>query len=208
MSVRVFLGGSELLGLRHPSYADPLIAVCQAAGLDFTYRPDLECLFIASPVAGALVALKVEEPSSGTLRRRLTALLRGAGAQVVSEVGLIGRRYGDVALRLVVEEGRRVTEIRYPLGSALSRILACGVARALDQAGLPVEAPRGEFAGFGRRVPLARVRVAEAAPPVAADLYAQGLFLGITRFLWWRSLARCRERQAEAVQRGVNAPLS
>ncbi|MDI6871277.1 MAG: hypothetical protein QME79_07965 [Bacillota bacterium] len=47
MSMRVFLGGAELMGLWGPSYADPLLAVCQATGLDFTCRPDLECLFIA-----------------------------------------------------------------------------------------------------------------------------------------------------------------
>lgn len=192
MSVRVFLGGAELMGLRDPSYADPLIAVCQATGLDFTYRPDLECLFIASPLAGTLVALRVEEERSGELGLRLTRLLRGAGAQVVSEVGLIGRRYGDVALRIIVAAGEKTAEIRYPAGCAASRVLACNLAGALEQAGLGVGAPRAELTGWGHRVPLARVTVAREAVDAATDLHAQSLFLGITRFLWWRTLARCR----------------
>ncbi|MGE5552921.1 MAG: hypothetical protein ACM3XZ_03230 [Betaproteobacteria bacterium] len=195
MGVRVFLGGSELMGLRDSSYADPLFAVCQAAGLDYIYRPDIECLFIASPMAGALVALTVEESTDGCLRNRLIRLFRGAGAQVVSEVGLIGRRYGDVALRIVVATGwSPAARVCYPVGSRASRVLACSLSSALDQAGLEVTAPRAELAGFGRRVPLARVTVAPKALAKEPDLYAQALFLGVTRFLWWRALTKCQLR--------------
>lgn len=194
MGVRVFLGGSELLDLLHPGGADPLLAVCQATGLDYTYRPDLECLFIASPAAGALVALGVEEPSSGGLRFRLAQLLRGAGAQVVSGIGLIGRKYGDLSLHLAVEAGRDAAEVRYPANRPGARLLACRLAEALDQAGLPVRAPLGEWSlEFGRRVPTARVRLPGEAAGSAAEAYAQSLLFGVTRFLWWRSLARCGE---------------
>jgi hypothetical protein len=190
VGVRVFLGGSELVGLRDPSYADPLIAVCQAAGLDFTFRPDLDCFFIASPAAGVLVALGVEEPSSGSLGRRLSGLLRGAGAQVMSEVGLIGRKYGDLALHLAVERGRRPVELCYFAGRPASRLLIRCLAGALDQAGLAVGPPvRGLELGLGRRVPGARVRLPEEASGVAVETYAQAILFGLTRFLWWRSLA-------------------
>lgn len=202
MSVRVFLGGNELMSLRHPSYADPLIAVCEAAGLDFTYRPELDCLFISSPAAGALIALSVDEPPSGDLGHRLARLLRGAGAQVVSEVGLIGRRYGDLALRLVVEQGRGTTEIRYPWASPSSRILACRIAGALEQAGVAAAAPQPELTGFGRKVPLARVRVPAEGLAGEGDAWAQGLFLGVTRFLWWRSLSGCGELPASRTRSG------
>lgn len=190
--MRVFLGANELLGLRHPSYADPLIAVCEAVGIDFSFRPDLECLFISSPAAGALVALRVDEPSPAELGPALKRLLRGAGAQVVSEVGLIGRRYGDVALRLTLSEGQEVTEVRYPWGSPASRVLAGQVAGALEQAGVAVSVPRAEFAGFGHRVPRAAVRVTGGALRQGCEPCVQGLFLGVIRFLWWRSLASPR----------------
>lgn len=198
MSVRVFLGGTELMGLRDSSYADPLIAVCQATGLDFTYRPDLECLFIASPMAGTLVALTVEEAPGGGLQGRLTRLLRGAGAQVVSRVGAIGRRYGDVALRVSVKSGRKATAVRYPVGSSLSRVLACNLVGALDQAGLGVVAPRAELADLGRRVPVARVELGQDVLAESADLCAQSLFLGITRFLRWQTLTTCQLRALAA----------
>lgn len=193
MSVRVFLGGTELVGLRDPSYADPLIAVCQAAGLDFTYCPDLDCLFIASPLTGALVALRVEDTDGG-LQAKLTRLLRGAGAQVVSEVGAIGRRYGDVSLRVDVRMGGKSAEVKYPAGSATSRVLACNLTCALDQTGLGVLIPRPGLAGFGSRVPLACVTLAAETLRTAPEGCALGLFLGVTRFLWWRALAQCHLR--------------
>jgi hypothetical protein len=193
VSVRVFLGGNELLGLRDSSYADPLIAICQAIGLDFTYRPDLECLFIASPIIGALVALQVEE-KEGVLRNRLTRLLRGAGAQVVSAAGLIGRRYGDVALSIIVDTRSEAAVVRYPAGAAASRVLAANLTSALDLASLKVTPPRPELRNLGRGVPSARVVVAREALAEAPEVYAQSLFLGISRFLWWRMLADCQLR--------------
>ncbi|MGE5623792.1 MAG: hypothetical protein ACM3UP_02080 [Methanocella sp.] len=200
MSVRVFLGGTELVGLRDPSYADPLIAVCQAAGLDFTYCSDLECLFIASPLTGALVALRIEEPD-GDLQSRLTRLLRGAGAQVVSEVGAIGRRYGDVALRVLVTTGGKTAAVTYPAGSAPSRVLACNLSRALDHVGLGVLAPRPGLTGFGSRVPLARVEIGGDTLQGVSESCALGLFLGVTRFLWWRVLAQCHLKPTNPVIR-------
>lgn len=190
--LRVFLGASELLGLRDSSYADPLIAVCQASGLDFSYRPDLECLFISSPAAGALVALRVDEPLHGELRKRLAELLRGAGAQVLSEVGLVGRRYGDLSLEVTVKRGGAASAVRYPWGNQEARALACSLAGALDQAGVVVGRPRSELTALWRRVPTARVHLGSGAAEVPPERQAQSLFLGLTRFLWWRSLYRCQ----------------
>ncbi|MGE5508373.1 MAG: hypothetical protein ACM3RP_07840, partial [Chitinophagales bacterium] len=190
MRLRVFLGASELLGLRDSSYADPLIAVCQASGLEFSYRPDLECLFISSPAAGSLVALRVDEPLSGGLRKRLAELLRGAGAQVLSEVGLVGRRYGDVALEVSVGRNCQASSVRFPWGNREARALACSLAGALDRAGIAVGRPQADLSGLLRRVPVARVSL--CASDDSTEVQAQSLFLGLTRFLWWRSLFRCQ----------------